>query len=463
MRKLKVPNTFVLLFILLFVVAGLSWILPSGQFDTQMLNGKTLVVPGTFHVVDANRQGLASVLMAFISGFEDGAEIIGFVLIVGGVFGIFNVSGMLDAGIRRLVSKARNSATLQMLLIPIFMMLFSLGGAVFGMSEEVIPFVLIFVPIALSLGYDSVVGVAIPFVGAHVGFAAAFMNPFTLQVAQGIAELPPMSGFGYRVLCWFLLTGLAIGYVLYYAARVRKNPELSPTFASDQIKREKHHYSEEANVLESAHVIGLTLMAAGFGILIYGVLEWGWYIKEISAVFLSMGIVIGLVSRLNLDAMVKGFLDGAKDLLSTALVIALAKGLVVLANDGRIIHTILNGLSQSIAHFHPIVCSQLMFLVQTVLNFFVPSGSGQAALTMPIMAPLGDLIGVARQTSVLAFQFGDGFSNMIIPTSGVCMGALALGEIPWEKWVAWIWKLQVLFFVAGCLLLIPTFYLWVGH
>jgi uncharacterized ion transporter superfamily protein YfcC len=460
-KAIKLPHTLVLLFSLLLVVAMLTWLLPPGEFATQLVGKRQVVVPGTYHAVAANRQGLGDVLMAFIHGFEKAAEIIGFVLIVGGAFGIFAASGVLDLGIRRLVKAAQSSPRLQALLIPLFMFLFSLGGSVFGMSEEVIPFVLIFVPLALFLGYDSIVGVAIPFVGAHVGFAAAFINPFTLGVAQNISQLPHMSGLGYRLLCWFLLTSLATWFVMRYARTIRQMPELSPMYAQDEQKRQSSVGQEHAaGELTRRHWVGLLVLVAGFITLVVGVLRWEWYIAEIAALFLAMGIGVGLTSHLSLDGMVAGFLHGARDLLTTALVIALAKGLVILAEDGRIIHTILYHLAATIEQVHPIISGQLMFLVHTVLNFFVPSGSGQAALTMPIMAPLSDLVGVSRQTAVLAFQFGDGFSNMIIPTSGVCMGALALGEVPWERWVAWVWRLQLLFLLAGLLLLIPAYYLW---
>lgn len=461
MKSFKLPHTLVLLFCLLLGVALLTWLLPPGEFETQIEGKRQVVVPGTYHLVEANRQGLGAVLMAFIHGFEKAAEIIGFVLIVGGAFGIFAACGVLDAGIRRLVLAAHSSPRLQTLLIPLFMFLFSLGGAVFGMSEEVIPFVLIFVPLALFLGYDSIVGVAIPFVGAHVGFAAAFINPFTLGVAQNISQLPHMSGLGYRLLCWFLLTSLATWFVMRYARRVRLHPEHSPTFEHDEQKRQNSAGQETgAGSMTRQHWAGLWVLVTGFVTLVVGVLRWEWYIAEIAALFLAMGIAVGLTSQLSLDAVVGGFLNGARDLLTTALVIALAKGLVILAEDGRIIHTILYHLAASIDQVHPILSAQLMFLVHTVINFFVPSGSGQAALTMPIMAPLGDLVGVSRQTAVLAFQFGDGFTNMIIPTSGVCMGALALGEIPWERWVSWIWRLQLLLLLAGLALLVPAFFLW---
>ncbi|UCD38715.1 MAG: putative basic amino acid antiporter YfcC, partial [Fidelibacterota bacterium] len=345
-----------------------------------------------------------------------------------------------------------------------FMLLFSLGGAVFGMSEETIPFVLIFVPLAMRLGYDSITGVAIPFVGAGAGFAGAFLNPFTVGVAQGIAEVPLFSGLSYRFVCWLVVTAAAIAYVMIYAAKVKAAPEKSPTHAEDEEKRSSLEagQSDEFSGMTRQDKAVLLTFAAGMVVLVYGVLRHGWYIEEIAAVFLVTGLAVGIVGRLPAGIITESFLGGAKDLVGTALIIALARAILVVARDGHIVATILHSLSSVVEGFHPIISSQLMFGVQTVLNFFVPSGSGQAALTMPIMAPLSDLVGVTRQTAVLAFQFGDGFSNLIIPTSAVTMGVLTLGGIPWERWARWILPLEGIYLVIGCLLLIPPYLLGWG-
>jgi len=344
------------------------------------------------------------------------------------------------------------------------MIIFSLAGATFGMSEETIPFVLVFIPLALALGYDSIVGAAIPFVGAGAGFAGAFLNPFTVQIAQGLSEVELISGWEYRTFCWLVLTTIAIAFVMRYATRIKKDPSLSPVFELDQKKR-----ARALDQGDQALAVDSKMSTRNFGVLavftlsmvalVVGVTQYGWYIKEIAALFLLMGIVMGVVGGLNADGITSGFVDGAKDLLGTALIIALAKGIIVIASEGRIIDTMLHSLASLVGDMHPIFASQTMFGVQTVINFFVPSGSGQAALTMPIMAPLADLLGVSRQTAILAYQMGDGFSNLIIPTSAILMGVLALAEVPWETWAKWIIPLQLVFILAGLLLLIPPFYM----
>ena len=458
-KKFKSPNTYFILSSILVIMAILTWIIPASEYNTMMVGEREVVDPETFHYVDRQPQGIGPLFMAPIRGFVDAAEIIGFVLIVGGVFGVFQRTKAIDSGILALAKAHKVSKTVQILTIPLFMLLFSLGGAIFGMAEETIPFILIFVPLAWTLGYDSVTGVAIPFIGAGAGFAGAFLNPFTVGVAQGIADVPLFSGLSYRFVCWLVVTTVAIAYVMIYAAKVKADPEKSPVFELDREKKQNldSKQLEDFGGMSGRDKWVLLTFATGMVMLVVGVLSFGWYIEEIAALFLFTGIAVGVVGRLSVGDITDSFLKGAKDLVGTALIIALARAILVVAKDGNVIATILHALSSAIESFHPIVSSQLMFGVQTLLNFFVPSGSGQAALTMPIMAPLADLVGVTRQTAVLAFQFGDGFSNMIIPTSAVAMGVLTLAGIPWEKWARWIIPLELIYLLVGCLLLIPPY------
>ena len=462
LNKLKAPNTFLIIFSLIVLVAALTWIIPSGEFNTIEKNGREIVVGGSYHKVESNPQGIFDVLTSPIDGFVNAALIIGFVLIVGGAFGVFTRTEAVDSGIKAITKAHSNSALIRKLLIPIFMTLFSLGGSVFGMGEEVIPFILIFVPMALMLDYDSITGVAIPFVGAGAGFAGAFINPFTIGIAQGIADLPSFSGIEYRIVVWFIITATAIYFVMRHANKVKVTPELSSTYLMDQKKRETLHISEldKFEGMYAKHKRVLFLFLLGLVVLVVGVTVFGWYIAEISAVFFATGIVVGIAGKLSVNEITDSFLQGAKDLMATALIIAFARAILVIATDGKIIGTILYAISNPIDSLHPILSGQAMFVIQSMLNFFVPSGSGQAALTMPIMAPLGDLVGVSRQTAVLAYQFGDGFSNLIIPTSAITMGVLTLAGISWEKWAKWMIKLQIIFVILGLILLIPPYFFW---
>ncbi len=446
--KIKTPNTYLFILLLTVFIAALTWIVPAGTFSDPEHPSLENYQP-----VPSSPQGIKAIVSAPVRGMVNAAEIIVFVLIVGGAFGVFRKTEALDSAIKTITRLNYKHPKLEYVILPLLITLFSLGGAIFGMSEEVIPFILIFIPLSYSLGFDEYVGVAIPYVGAHTGFAAAFLNPFTVGIAQKFSGLPLFSGVGYRIFVWIIFTVIAILFIMLYARRKKREKNRENTIPENRTD------SLSDFRLDSRHKLVLGLFALAIAILIFGVLRYGWYIEEIAAFFLVTGIIIGIAGKLKTDEITGSFVSGARDLVGTALIIGLARGVLLVAKDGQIIDTILFYLSGSIRHLHPVVSAQAMFIIQTVINFFVPSGTGQAALTMPIMAPLSDLLGVSRQTAVLAFQFGDGFSNMIIPTSPVLMGVLALAKISYGKWFKWIIKLEIIFLAAGLLLLIPPFFL----
>jgi uncharacterized ion transporter superfamily protein YfcC len=467
LTRFKAPDTTLIIFSIIVLAAVLTWLLPAGAYEKAeiMVEGagmREVVVPGSYATVERAFDGVgerllhtvAIVLQAPILGFidPDAAPIIAFVLLVGGAFAVLQQTGAVETSLRRLVRASQQSRAVEVLTIPIFMFLFSLGGAVFGMAEEVIPFILIFVPLALALGYDSLTGVAIPFLGSAAGFAGAFLNPFTVGVAQGIAAVPLFSGVGFRVGLWVVVTAVTTAFVMWHARRVRRDPRRSLTFEIDERKRhEGLHLDAEgaSDVLTGRQRAVLGVFFGGLAVLVFGVLVFKWYIIEIAALFIALGIVMGIVGGLGGNGTAQAFMDGAKDLVATALIIALARGILIVMQDGQIIDTILHALASGLEGTGSTVAAFAMFGSQTVINFFVPSGSGQAALTMPLMAPLSDLVDVSRQTAVLAFQMGDGFTNMIIPTSAVLMGALTLGGVPWQKWARWVLPLQLSLFALG--------------
>ncbi len=461
-KKFVLPETLVLMFIIICLMAVMTWIIPGGEYERDDSKGRTMVVPGSFQYGDSQPQQVQSVFLAPIRGFIDAAQIIVFVIFMGGVFGIIQATGAFNSLIHFIVKRHEHSRFLQRFSIPLLMVIFSIAGSTFGMSEETIPFVLIFVPLALSLGYDTIVGTAIPYVGAHAGFAAAFLNPFTLGIAQGISELPPSSGFEYRFFCWVIVTGAAAAFVMRYASKIKAEPTLSPTYESDIERRKTEMVRiDETEEFALRHKIVLLLFALSIGFLVAGVLKWGWYINEIGALFLAFGIICGIVGRISPNKCAQEFVSGAKDLVLSAFEIGFARGILLIAQDGRIIDRIMYFLSSGIPQVPAVLSVQLMLIVQSFLNFLVPSGSGQAALTIPILAPLSDLIGITRQTTVLAFQFGDGFSNMIIPTSGVLMGALGFAKLDWRIWAKWMIKLQLILFLLGMFLLtLPVMFKW---
>jgi len=462
--KLRLPHTLILIYAVVALMVAATWFVPGGEYNrvdkTLGESGKTVTVtePGSYRRTESRPQGLGGLFVSPVKGFVAGARIIIFVFIVGGAFAVIQKTGAVAAFIHNLALSFGRRRTLRLFFIPVTMLIFSLGGAVFGMCEETMPFILIFVPLALSLGYDTITGVAIPFVGAAAGFAGAFFNPFTVGIAQGIAELPLYSGLGFRLIVWAVGTVLAVLFVMRHAARVRRTPRLSPTFAEDEELRAKLDLDKldgEKVVILGRHRVVLSLFLLGMAALVFGVLKFGWFIDEIAGLFLALGVLSGIAGRLSGEDTARSFVEGARDMINVALIIGFARAILVVAEEGRILDTMLHAMESGISRFHPVISSQLMFLAQCVINFFVHSGTAQAALTMPIMAPLGDLVGITRQTAVFAFQLAE-YINPILPTSGVTMGVLGLARLRWDKWARWFLPLMLVWMAFGMLALVPA-------
>ena len=430
MGKRKMPNTYVLIAALIVLCAVATWVVPGGQYVTAE-DGSV-----TYEAADAVPQTW-QVFSAVYHGFVKQAGIIVFILVVGGAFWLLNATGAVSAGITRFITAVgkRDAWVLAALTV-----LFSLGGAVFGMSEETIPFVGIVVPLVVSMGYDALMGMLVVYVAANIGFSAAFLNPFTVGIAQEMAGLPLFSGMGYRFFCWALLTALTVGAVLLYARRSKKTPaqEAAADTAAPPTRRQ----------VWILIVLGLTVAA-----LVWGVTRHQWYLPEITALFLAMGIACGLIAGFPAGRIVDELLAGARDILSAALVVGVASGIIVILQDGRIIDSILHSLQEGLDGTGPLASLGAMYGIQAVINFLIPSATAKAAITIPIMAPFSDMVGVARQATVLAFQFGDGFTNMLTPTSGVLMASLAMARIPYGRWLRWIWKAVLVLLAAGFVLL----------
>ncbi len=461
----RIPHTFTIVFSLIVLAAMLTWVVPAGEFLRHTVDGREVVLSDSFHFVDCAPQTW-QVFSALFNGFVDKADIIVFILMVGGAFWIVNNSHAIDVGVMAFLRRVQRLSRYKLvsklgvdnIIITLVMLLFSLFGAVFGMSEETLAFVVVFVPLAISMGYDSIVGVCMCYVAAHVGFAGAMLNPFTIGIAQGIADLPLFSGLEYRVACWLILTVLGIAFVLWYAHRVKLNPERSPVYRLDDYWRSRVQSTEQQSLTtRQALILGLFFLTVVA--LVVGVLVWHWYIAEISALFFAMGILAGIIDRQGADDIARLFLAGCKDILSAALVVGLASGIIFILRDGRVIDTLLYGLTRSLAQTGEVTSLGVMYLFQTLLNLVMPSGSAKAALTMPIMAQFADLIHVSRQTTVLAFQFGDGFTNMLTPTSGVLIGVLGIARIPYGTWLRWAWKFIVALIIIGFILMLPTLWL----
>ncbi len=464
-RSFKIPNTFVIVYTIIIVAAIATWLVPGGQFQRKTVeeNGSTrqVLVKDSFRL-EENHPQLLAIFEAPLKGIIRMADIIGFIFLVGGAFYIFQKTGAINAAIGEIVKLMKGH---EKWIIVIVMTMFSFFGAFFGMCEEAMPFVLIFVPLALALGYDSITGLCFSFLAAGVGFAAAFFNPFTVQIAQNFSEIPPVSGWEYRSIIWVLVTALTIFWVIRYAEKIKKNPEKSLTYETDAERRRKLHLeNQEVGDFSRKHAGVLIVLVAGIGLLFYGVIELKWYITELAALFMAMGIIGGLLGGLTANQTAEGFIEGARDIAGAALIVGFAAGIIVILEDGNIMDTILYSMSRLTGESQPLLSAYMMYIVQMFLNFFIPSGTTKAALTMPLFAPLADLSGITRQTAVLAYQFGDGFTNMIIPTSGVTVGTLAMAKVPFEKWFKWLLPLEIVFIIVALLLLIPPVLLhWTAY
>jgi uncharacterized ion transporter superfamily protein YfcC len=454
-RSFRMPHTLVIVGSLVLIVLVMSWIVPSGTYQRIEKDGRQITVSGTYHGVEKVYLGPQWLMIAPIKGFLDGGLIIAFLLLIGGSFNVIQETGTVHFAIKKVTSALTARPVLEKLMIPVMMIIFSLGGSIFGMGEETIPFILIFVPLAISLGYDSIVGVAIPFLGAAAGFAAAFFNPFTVGIAQGLAGLPLYSGLGYRVITWCIGTGVMIAWVMVYAARIKKNPQLSPVYDLDRERDlSAYNHDGEAEPWTLRRALVLFLLFLSMAVLVWGILEKQWFIEEIGALFLAMGLLMGVVAGQKSNEIANAFVAGAKDMVSVTLIIACGRALLIIAKEGVVLDTLLYWGSNAISGLPVIMAAQVMFLIQAVINFFIHSGTAQAALTMPIMTPLADLIGLTRQSMVFAFQLCE-FVNPILPTSAVTMGVLGMAKIPWERWARWFLPLMIVLVVLSLLLLIP--------
>ncbi|MBK5252906.1 MAG: putative basic amino acid antiporter YfcC [Peptostreptococcaceae bacterium] len=447
-KKSRVPHVYIILLAVVLFCSILTYIVPAGTYDMVTLDsGREVVDAATFHTMDSTPVNLMQFLTAVPRGMQETALIIFFIFIVGGSFAVLNETGAIEAGLGKMVKALKGK---EIMVIPVAMIVFSLLGAINGMAEETLPFIPIFVSLCIAMGYDSLTGTAIVFIGAGSGFAGAFLNPFTIGVAQGIAGLPLFSGIQYRIVIYIVMVTLGILFVMRYATKVRKNPELSPMRDIDLNRTDNMD-------LDNLHVFGvkekaiLGIFVASMVLLVIGVIKWGWYINEIAGLFFGMAILCALVGGLGLNQYAISLGEGMAAIATGALVVGFARAILVVLTDGNILFTILHSAANVLNNLPSMISAVGMYIFQCFLNFIVPSGSGQAAVSIPILAPLGDLVGVTRQTTCIAYQLGDGISNIFTPTSGYFMAGLGLARIPWDKWAKWILPLIGAWYVVGAI------------
>jgi uncharacterized ion transporter superfamily protein YfcC len=453
LQKIKVPHTLVLLFLMMLLAQLATYFLPQGEFDTRIdAKGHTVVVPGSYHRMEhAERLEPWHIFTVIPRAFAETQEIIFFVFIIGGALAVIRATGMIDAFLGRLIHRYRDKPWL---LIFFTMLAFSIGSSTLGMAEEFIPFVPVLLILCLSLKLDNITAIGVMVVGYGIGYGVAALNPFTVMVAQEIAQLKPTSGILYRLILFLPFFTVGFLHVHGYARKVYRNPEKSYLAGAPPMDLE---LPTEDTVIKKRHWLILLVIFMALTLIIYGISElsgWNWYLIELGAVFLAVTVVVAIIARLSPDRTAIAFSNGATELTTTALLIGFARSIALILEDGVVLHTIVDSLASPLGKAGPEFGAVGMYIIQSLINLFIPSGSGQAFVTMPLMTPIADLAGISRQIAVLAYQFGDGFTNMIVPTNAVLMGILGIGRIPYDKWFRFIFPLILKLWILGSIALI---------
>ncbi len=459
-KKLSMPTAYTILAAIIVVVAILTWIVPAGQYDMTELNGRDVPVPGTYQQIENTPQNLFDIIKAPAMGFQDAVDVALFILIIGGFLGVIMKTGAIDAGIANITKTLKGR---EKIMIPILMTLFGIGGTTFGMAEETIAFYPLLIPVFMAAGYDSITAVAVVLLGAGVGVLGSTVNPFATGIASGFAGVSLGQGIGLRLIILVLGEIAAIAYVMRYAEKVRKDPTKSITY-STRTEDEKHFLAREGEdpsdfpELTGKRKIILALFGLTFLIMIYGVVPFedmgitaiptlAWWFTEISSLFLVMSIVIGIAAGLGEKELISSFISGARDLLGVALIVGISRGITVVMNSGNITATVLNIGERTLASTGSIPFTILSYVFFLPMSFLIPSTSGLATLSMPIMAPLGDFAGVARDVVITAYQSASGIVNLVTPTSSVVMGGLAIARVPYDKWLKFVVKFLAIMFL----------------
>ena len=453
----RFPTAYTILFALIILIAALTWIIPAGQYERVMDTAldREVAVAGSYALVERNPQGFVDVMLAPIAGFynpdsyaANAIDVALFVLFLGGFLGVVNATGAVDTGIRAAMSRMKGR---EIWMIPILMTLFALGGTTYGMAEETLAFYAILIPVMIAAGYDAVTGVAVILIGAGIGVLGSTINPFATVIASDAAGIPFTDGIVLRLV--ILVAGLAIcaAFVMRYAQRVKDDP--SRSVVSHQIDAHKRLFLQDTaegetdDVLSGTQKLVLLLFAATFAVMIWGVASQDWWMARMSALFLGAAIVTGIIARMGEKKLTGSFVEGARDLLGVALVIGLARGIVVIMEQGMIADTILHSAEATLGGLGELAFINLMFWIEAGMSFLVPSSSGLAVLSMPILAPLADFADVGRDLVVTAYQSANGLVNLINPTFAVVIGGLAIGRVSYDRWLAFIWPLLVLLIV----------------
>src|SRR5918993_552041 len=476
--RFTLPSAYTILFALIAIAAIATWIIPAGTYD---LNADGEPIPGTYHEVDAKPSRIiVDSLTAPINGlygiedakgninYYNSGDLFGaidialFILVIGGFLGVTMKTGAIQAGIGSLVQRMKGR---ERWLIPVLMSVFALGGTTYGMAEESLAFYALVITVLIAAGYDALTGAAVVLLGCGIGVLGSTVNPFATGIASGIAGVSISDGLIGRLV--ILIAGLAIGifFVLRYADRVRRDPSKSVVYDMKAENEARFRGESDAGevALTGTHKTVLALFALAFVVMVYGVIPWEdlgiplptwwWWFPEMTASFLLFTIIIGLVARMGEGQLTTTFVDGARDLLGVALIIGIARGITVIMNNGQITDTVLHWAELALGDVGQVAFSIVMYALFLPLSFLIPSSSGLATVSMPIMAPLADFVGVPADLVVTAYQSASGLMNLFIPTSAVVMGGLAIARVPYGKYLRFVWPLLAILAVLTVVVL----------
>ncbi|EHL69301.1 YfcC family protein [Cloacibacillus evryensis] len=450
-KKFLFPHIYVLLMMIIIACAIATWLLPAGEFErVKNAAGRTIVVAGTYHPIPATPVGPFQMIQAIYGGMLDAANIIFFIMIAYASIGLIIATGAFNGLVSGLLRIFKGKS--RTVIIPVFIAILGVASSTIGVFEEAFPFVPIFVGIAIAMGYDAIVGLAIVACGVGIGYSGAVMNPFTVGMAQSIAELPPMSGAGFRIFCHISMVVVASIYTMRYALKIQEDPTKSLLYGSEMAAHVKADENLENYRFGIREILVLATLAVGIVVVVYGTKAYGWYLQELCAIFLIMGLASAAIMGWSPSETAEKVAASFADMAMAAMMVGLARAILVVLRAGSVIDTVVYGLAFPLSYMPSWIAAECMLVVQTLLNFLVPSGSGQAVISMPIMAPLSDLLGIPRQIAVLCFQFGDGLSNIVWPTAFAPV-LCALAGIKLDRWWKWMVPLFILLILTQMILI----------
>ncbi|WP_233437137.1 YfcC family protein [Staphylococcus gallinarum] len=453
-KKFNMPHIYVILFIFGVIATISTYFIPSGQFKRiKGPEGREMVDADSFHFISSKPVGIVDFISIIPKGLIEAGEIVFFTLIIGGMFMVLRKTGIIEIAVDKLARRFINQSVL---IIPVLTTVFAIVATLIGTAELSLVYIPVIIPLIIALGYDSITATAIALCGTVVGFTVGVLNPINTGLAQKLSGIPVFSGIGLRIILFIVVLAVTIMFIMRYAQKIKNKPTLSSVYHADIEKRDLYQNITNQEPIEATNrqKWGIAVVLLFFVILVYGVISQGWFMIEMASLFIIMGIIVGLVTGLSTQAICEAFNEGFKDVLMGAIIVGLARSIAVVLEDGKIMDTIVHGLGSVIDGATPTIAVVGMYAVQVAINFIISSGSGQALVTMPIMAPLADMLGITRQTAVLAFQLGDGFTHIFYPTSGYFMAALAIGGVSYTKWIRFFFPLFIIWGVISIITLI---------